>query len=268
MTRCLPPWDTACATPCHSAACEGDASLPDDTSTISATDGRWSPPPPPPFSSTYPSSTARVCCSPTVPAAAAATTAYSAASSTTARHARSVIILRVRRVLAPPRCVNPMCLSQKKMSRQVSLVPTPIKKLPTLRLTRALPPVYRGMSTDDVVLVVDGALWPHADAGEAASSSPATYLRAWGSPGAYTAGRTFGKDGISQWGAHITRLRRSLVALADATPLDFERVRLPASDEEMEALVAPSVVRALAECTARGIEGPIHGACAHSLALP
>lgn len=116
------------------------------------------------------------------------------------------------------------------------------------------------MSVDDVVMVLNGALWPHADAGEVACASPSAFLRAWGRPGAYTCGRTFGRDGISQWGAHVTRLRDSLAALAAAAPDDFARARLPATECDMEALVAPSVMLALSECAARGIEGTVDGA--------
>ena len=117
------------------------------------------------------------------------------------------------------------------------------------------------MSTDDVVLVLDGVLWPHEDAGDAACASPSAYLRAWGLPGAYTSARTFGRErGICQWSAHVTRLRNSLVALADASPEDYEGTTLPASDDEMGALIKPSVMVALSECAARGIEGPVDGA--------
>ena len=114
---------------------------------------------------------------------------------------------------------------------------------------------------DDPVLVLDGALWSRADAGDAACASPGAYLRAWRRAGAYTCGRTRGRqNGVSQWGAHVTRLRRSLAALASDAPGDFEGTKLPASDGEMEALVAPSVMLALSECAARGMEGPVDGA--------
>ena len=121
-------------------------------------------------------------------------------------------------------------------------------------------PAGATMSTDDVVLVLNGALWAHDAAGDAACASPGAYLRAWGLPGAYTCGRTFGREkGICQWAAHVTRLRHSLVALADAAPKDFEGTTLPASDSEMDALITPSVMVALSECAARGIEGPVDG---------
>lgn len=122
-------------------------------------------------------------------------------------------------------------------------------------------PLGATMLTEDVVLVLNGALLPHDAAGDAACASPSAYLRAWGLPGAYTCGRTFGRErGICQWAAHVTRLRHSLVALADSSPEDFEGTTLPTSDSEMEALITPSVMVALSECVARGIEGPVDGA--------
>lgn len=128
------------------------------------------------------------------------------------------------------------------------------------RLRRAARPLHT-MSDDAeaVVVVVDGALRLSSDA-EAASSSPAVFLRAWGLPGAYTACRSFGRDAVSGWEAHVARLRHSLTRLSEATPTDFAGVTLPVSDKDVEALVAPSVALALAECAARGIEGPSDGA--------
>jgi hypothetical protein len=65
-----------------------------------------------------------------------------------------------------------------------------------------------------VVVVVDGALTDEHAA--AAAAGPAAFLKVWTDRGVYTAGRTYQRNAISQWGAHLSRLRRSLVALRDA----------------------------------------------------
>jgi|AntAceMinimDraft_5_1070358.scaffolds.fasta_scaffold57678_1 hypothetical protein len=56
------------------------------------------------------------------------------------------------------------------------------------------------MSAEKVVVVEDGVLRPEVtEGGEPAPASPAAYLRAWAAPGAYTAGRTCGRNVVAQW---------------------------------------------------------------------
>lgn len=80
-------------------------------------------------------------------------------------------------------------------------------------LTRSPPPTMAPAAAA-VVVVVDGALTDEHAA--AAAAGPAAFLKVWTDRGVYTAGRTYQRNAISQWGAHLSRLRRSLVALRDA----------------------------------------------------
>lgn len=108
---------------------------------------------------------------------------------------------------------------------------------------------------DAPVLVLDDALWTEAPA-EAHTSSPGEYLRIWNAPGAYTTMRTYGRYQVCQLESHVRRLRRSLAALADATPEDFAGATVPGNDKEMWSVVEGALGLALRTCEERHVRGP------------
>ena len=104
-----------------------------------------------------------------------------------------------------------------------------------------------GAPSSGAVVVVDGVDAP-ASPSEAVPATAAAWLEEWAPLGAYTATRTTGQNArLSRWDAHAKRLRGMLSALREHDPASFASApELPATDEAMRALVAPTVERALA----------------------
>ena len=117
-----------------------------------------------------------------------------------------------------------------------------------------------GAPSGGAVLVVDGVDVP-ASSSAAVPATAAAWLEAWAPRGVYTATRTTGHHArLSRWDEHAKRLRGMLSALREHDPASFASApALPATDEAMRALVAPTVERALARrraMTAKGESAP------------
>ena len=109
-------------------------------------------------------------------------------------------------------------------------------------------------------MVVDG-VDVLASSSAAVPATAAAWLEAWAPRGVYTATRTTGHHArLSRWDEHAKRLRGMLSALREHDPASFASApALPATDEAMRALVAPTVERALARrraMTAKGESAP------------
>ena len=113
-----------------------------------------------------------------------------------------------------------------------------------------------GAPSSGAVVVVDGVDAP-ASPSEAVPATAAAWLEEWAPLGAYTATRTTGQNArLSRWDAHAKRLRGMLSALREHDPASFASApALPATDEAMRALVAPTVERALARRRAMTAKG-------------
>ena len=117
-----------------------------------------------------------------------------------------------------------------------------------------------GAPSGGAVLVVDG-VDVLASSSAAVPATAAVWLEAWAPRGVYTATRTTGHHArLSRWDEHAKRLRGMLSALREHDPASFASApALPATDEAMRALVAPTVERALARrraMTAKGESAP------------
>ena len=117
-----------------------------------------------------------------------------------------------------------------------------------------------GAPSGGAVLVVDGVDVP-ASSSAAVPATAAAWLETWAPRGVYTATRTTGHHArLSRWDEHAKRLRGMLSALREHDPASFASApALPATDEAMRALVAPTVERALARrraMTAKGESAP------------
>ena len=113
-----------------------------------------------------------------------------------------------------------------------------------------------GAPSGGAVLVVDGVDVP-ASSSAAVPATAAAWLEAWAPRGVYTATRTTGHHArLSRWDEHAKRLRGMLSALREHDPASFASApALPATDEAMRALVAPTVERALARRRAMTAKG-------------
>ena len=116
-----------------------------------------------------------------------------------------------------------------------------------------------GAPAGGAVVVVDGVDVP-ASPSAAVPATAAAWLAEWAPRGVYTATRTTDHHArLSRWDAHVKRLRLMLSAFRDHDPASFASApELPATDEAMRALVAPTVERALARrraMTANVVEG-------------
>ena len=103
-----------------------------------------------------------------------------------------------------------------------------------------------GAPSNDAIVVVDGVDVP-ASPSEAVPATAAAWLEEWAPRGVYTATRTTGHHAcLSRWDAHAKRLRGMLSALREHDPVSFASAsELPATDEAMRALLAPTVERVL-----------------------
>ena len=103
-----------------------------------------------------------------------------------------------------------------------------------------------GAPSNDAIVVVDGVDVP-ASPSEAVPATAAAWLEEWVPRGVYTATRTTGHHAcLSRWDAHAKRLRGMLSALREHDPVSFASAsELPATDEAMRALLAPTVERVL-----------------------
>jgi branched-subunit amino acid aminotransferase/4-amino-4-deoxychorismate lyase len=116
-----------------------------------------------------------------------------------------------------------------------------------------------GAPAGGAVVVVDGVDVP-ASPSAAVPATAAAWLAEWAPRGVYTATRTTDHHArLSRWDAHVKRLRLMLSAFRDHDPASFASApELPATDEAMRALVAPTVDLALARrraMTANVVEG-------------
>ena len=116
-----------------------------------------------------------------------------------------------------------------------------------------------GAPAGGAVVVVDGVDVP-ASPSAAVPATAAAWLAEWAPRGVYTATRTTDHHVcLSRWDAHVKRLRLMLSAFRDHDPASFASApELPATDEAMRALVAPTVDLALARrraMTANVVEG-------------
>ena len=129
-----------------------------------------------------------------------------------------------------------------------------------------------GAPSGGAVLVVDGVDVP-ASSSAAVPATAAAWLEAWAPRGVYTATRTTGHHArLSRWDEHAKRLRGMLSALREHDPASFASApALPATDEAMRALVAPTVERALARrraMTAKGESAPSSSSSSPSSSPP
>ena len=129
-----------------------------------------------------------------------------------------------------------------------------------------------GAPAGGAVVVVDGVDVP-ASPSAAVPATAAAWLAEWAPRGVYTATRTTDHHArLSRWDAHVKRLRLMLSAFRDHDPASFASApELPATDEAMRALVAPTVERALARrraMTANVVEGLASSSSSSSAPAP
>jgi branched-subunit amino acid aminotransferase/4-amino-4-deoxychorismate lyase len=129
-----------------------------------------------------------------------------------------------------------------------------------------------GAPAGGAVVVVDGVDVP-ASPSAAVPATAAAWLAEWAPRGVYTATRTTDHHArLCRWDAHVKRLRLMLSAFRDHDPASFASApELPATDEAMRALVAPTVERALARrraMTANVVEGLASSSSSSSSSAP